>query len=176
MNYFDDTFVEELVVRRNGVKNLLLDVLIVLAAIVLISLCFLIPLLRNIFPAMLAIICVAAYLGIRFQGVEFEYAFTNGDFDVDKIMAKRKRKALVAINQKQIRVMAPYMAEYENETKAYSVSQVIDVSSSRNAAGRWFLIYETDEEKFVFLVFQPSRRLREAMEKFLHSRIKGMES
>ena len=85
MNTYDDTFVEELVVRRNSIKNLLLEVLIVLAAAALAAVVWLF--LSPIFPAMLVILVFAAYLGIKFQGVEFEYSFTNGDLDVDKIMA-----------------------------------------------------------------------------------------
>lgn len=174
MNYYqNDTFVEELVVRKNGVKELLIGIGIVLLAILLIGVCFLF--LAPLFPALLVILVVGAYLGVKFQGVEYEYSFTNGDLDVDKIMAKRKRKRLVEIEQQQIKVMAPYTAEYESETKDYQISQVIDASSSKNAAGRWFLIYETKEGKYVFLVLQPSKRFREALKKYLHSRIKGME-
>lgn len=174
MNTYDDTFVEELVVRRNSVKNLLLEVLIVLAAAALAAVVWLF--LSPIFPAMLVILVFAAYLGIKFQGVEFEYSFTNGDLDVDKIMAKRKRVRMVEINQEQIKAMAPYTAEYESVAKDYSVSQVIDASSSKNAAGRWFIIYENAEGKDVFLVIQPSKRFREAMRKYIRSRMKGMEA
>ncbi len=174
MNYYNDTFVEELVVRRNSVWNLLLMIGMVLAALVLAVASFIF--LSGLFPAILAILVFGVYLGIKFQGVEYEYSFTNGDFDVDKIMAKRKRKRLVEINQKQIKVMAPYTAEYESVTKDYSVSQVIDVSSHKNAAGRWFMIYESNEGKAIFLVFQPSKRFREAMRKYMRSRIKGMDA
>ena len=175
MNYnYEDTFVEELVTRRNGILQLLIDAGIILVALFLVGLVFLfIP---TLLPALLTIAVVGAYLGIRFQGVEFEYAFTNGDFDIDKIMAKRKRKSLVSIDYKAIRVMAPYTAEYESETKDYQVSAVIDASSHKNAAGRWFLIYEDNDGKYTFVVFQPSARMREAMQKYLRSRIKGMDA
>ena len=174
MNNYEDTFVEELVVRHNTIINLLLDVVIIIAAVALAAAVWLF--LSPIFPAMLVILVVAAYLGVKFQGVEFEYSFTNGDLDVDKIMAKRKRVRLVEINQKQIQVMAPYTAEYESVTRDYSVSRVIDVSSSKNAAGRWFMIYEDAEGKYVFLVLQPSKRFREAMQRYIRSRMKGMEA
>ena len=172
-NSFDDTFVEELVVRKNGIVNLLLGLVIVVAAIAVAGVVWIV--LPGIFPAVLAIAVFGCYLGIKFQGVEYEYAFTNGDLDIDKIMAKRKRKKLVEINHKQICVMAPYTAEYESETRGYQVSQVVDASPSKRASGRWFLIYTTDEGKYVFVVFQPSKRLREAMRKYMRSRIKGMD-
>lgn len=174
MNYYNDTFVEELVVRRNSVLNLLAMIGMVLAAFLLAGVSFIF--LSGLFPAILAILVCGVYLGIKFQGVEYEYSFTNGDFDVDKIMAKRKRKSLVEINQKQIKVMAPYTVQYECETKEYNVSSVIDASAHKNAANRWFMIYEDKDGKYVFLVFQPSKRFREAMQKYMRSRIKGMEA
>lgn len=175
MNYYnDDTFVEELVVRRNNIVNLLLMAGMVILAVLVIAAAFLF--LSAIFPAVLVIAICGVYIGIKFQGVEYEYSFTNGDLDIDKIMAKRKRKRLVEINHKQIKVMAPYTMEYEAETKDYKVSQVIDTSAHKNAAGRWFLIYEDQEGKYIFVVFQPSKRLREAMRKYMRSRIKGMDA
>ena len=172
--YEDDTFVEEMIVRKNTGLTLLCELGIVLLALVLAAAVFIF--LSPIFPAMLAIIVFAAYLGIKFQGVEYEYCFTNGDLDIDKIMAKRKRKTLVEINHKQIRIMAPYTAEYESVTKDYKVSSVVNTASHRQAAGQWFFIYENNEGQYVFVVFQPSKRLREAMRKYMRSRIKGMDA
>ena len=172
----DDIFVEEMVIRRKTLANLLLSVLFVLAAVVLAALVFLVPFLRGLMPAMLVILCFGAYLGIKFQYTEYEYSFTNGDFDVDRIQAKRKRTRMLEINQRQIKVMCPYTAEYESETTDYKVTEIKDFSSSKNAAGRWFLICEKDDGGYAFVVFQPSRRLREAFYKYLHrSRMKGME-
>ena len=118
-----------------------------------------------------------AYLGIKFQYVEYEYAFTNGDLDVDRIQAKRKRTRMLEINQRSIQVMAPYTAEYESVTKDYNVTEVRDFSSSKDAAGRWFFIYQREDGGYSFVVLQPSKRFREAMYRYLRSRrMKGMES
>lgn len=175
MNFYqDDTFVEELVVRRNSLVNVLIMFGMVIVGSVIAMAAFVF--LTGLFPAILAIVVAGIYIGIKFQGVEYEYSFTNGDLDIDKIMAKRKRKTLAAVNHKQIQVMAPYTAEYEELTKDYQVSQVIDASAHKNAAGRWFAIYEDKDGKYVFLVFQPSKRLREAMRKYMRSRIKGMDA
>lgn len=169
----DDVFVEEMVVRRKTVWNLLLSVLMVALAVVLtIVLWLFVPFINTV---LILILWFGVYLGIKFQYSEFEYSFTNGDLDIDKIMAKRKRKRLVEINQKQIKVMAPYTAEYESETKEFPVSEVIDCSASKNAAGRWFFIYEKRDGQCAFVVIQPSKRLREAMRRYMRSRIKGMD-
>lgn len=170
----DDIFVEEMVVRRKTVWNLLLSFVMVAAAVALTVLLWLVvPFINTV---LILILWFGVYLGIKFQYVEYEYSFTNGDLDIDKIMAKRKRKRVVEINHKQIKVMAPYTAEFESETRDYKVSEVLDASSSKNAAGRWFFIYEKQDGSCTFVVIQPSKRLREAMRKYMRSRIKGMES
>lgn len=170
----DDIFVEEMVVRRKNLGNFLLSVLIVVTALFLSVVVWLVvPFINSV---LILIILFAAYLGIKFQYVEFEYSFTNGDLDVDKIMAKRKRKRVLEINQKQIQVMAPYTSEFESETKGYQVSEILDFSSYKNAAGRWFMIYEKSDGGYGFAVLQPSPRLREAMGKYLRSRLKGTKA
>ena len=169
----DDIFVEEMVIRRRNLLNLLIGVAAVVLAVALLALVFL--LIPGLMPAMLVIIGFGAYLAIKFQYTEYEYSFTNGDFDVDRILAKRKRKRMLEISQRQIKVMAPYTAEYESETKEYTVAEVQDYGPSKNAAGRWFFIYEKEDGSYAFVVIQPSKRLREAFYKYLRqTRMRGM--
>ena len=171
--YEDAVFVEEMVIRRKTVLNYLAIAGMILVGLALIILVWLaVPFISTV---LIIIVGFAVYLGVRFQYVEYEYSFTNGDLDIDKIMAKRKRKREIEINQRQIKVMAPYTAEYESETKDYKVSEVKDFSSFKNAAGRWFFIYEKQDGTYAFVVFQPSVKMREAMAKYMRSRIKGMK-
>ena len=169
----DDIFVEEMVVRRKTTLNLLISVgIVALAAALALVIWLFIPFIGS---ALTVIVLFAAYLGIKFQYVEYEYSFTNGELDIDKIMAKRKRKRVVETEYRKIKVMAPYTQEFEGETRDYQVSEVIDASSSKNAAGRWFFICEKQDGTYAFVVIQPSKRLREAMGKYLRSRMKGMD-
>lgn len=168
---FDDTFVEELVVRRTTPLSMLIRILLVLFGVLFVLFGFLI--IPYVFPLCLAIICVAIWFLFRAQYVEYEYAFTNGDLDIDRIAGKRHRKQIVSIPESQIRVMAPYQAEYESEVVGYQVSRKYDVSASPKAADRWFLIYEPYEDDYGFLVFQPSPKMRAAMKKYLKDRLKG---
>ena len=171
---FEDTFVEELVVRRTTVLGTLIRVGAILFGILFAMFGFLV--IPMVFPLCLAIVCVLIWFLFRAQYVEYEYAFTNGDLDIDRISGKRHRKRIVSIPESQIRVMAPYQAEYESEVTGYQVSRKYDVSASSRAAGRWFLIYEPYENDYGFLVFQPSERMRTAMGKYLKERLKGEQA
>lgn len=171
---FDDTFVEELVVRRPTVFSTLIRVALVIVGVLFVMFGFLV--IPYVFPLCLAIVCVLIWFLFRAQYVEYEYAFTNGDLDIDRIAGKRHRKQLLSIHESKIRVMAPYEAEYEGEVRGYQVSRKLDVSESARAAGRWFVIYEPYENDYGFLVFQPSERMRTAMKKYLKDRMKGEQA
>ena len=159
----------ELLVRKR--MMLLTLVLLVLFGLLFTMFGFLI--IPYVFPLCLAIVCVLIWFLFRAQYVEYEYAFTNGDLDIDRISGKRHRKRIASIPESQIRVMAPYEAAYESEVTGYQVSRKYDASASSRAAGRWFLIYEPYENDYGFLVFQPSAKLRTAMKKYLKDRLKG---
>lgn len=192
----NDIFVEELVVCRGNLKTRLMQVgVIVLAIILLIADLLFVPLVA---PVTFVVICVVAFFVFRWLSTEYEYSFTNGDLDVDRISGRRWRRRMLEINHKQIKVMAPYTQEYESEVVDYKVRGTMDFSASSRAAGRWFMIVEMGEPipqvsrsqdphairrartkyqegDLVFVVFQPSKRLRDAMQTFLRSRIKGNE-
>ena len=190
----NDIFVEELITCRGGVKTRLMQVgVILLAVILLIADLLFVPLVA---PVTFVVICVVAFFVFRWLNTEYEYSFTNGDLDVDRISGRRWRRRMLEIGQKQIKVMAPYTQEYESEVVDYKVRGTMDFSASTRAAGRWFMIVEMGEPipqvsrsqdphairrarnkyqqgDLVFVVFQPSKRLRDAMQTYLRSRIKG---
>ena len=47
----------------------------------------------------------------RVRKIEYDYTYTNGTFEVDKIIGGAKRKNLLAINTDQIVVLAPAKTE-----------------------------------------------------------------
>ena len=63
-----------------------------------------------------AICLIAITLGIflykRNLFVEFEYAFTNGEVDVDKILNMKKRKRILTFNVKDIEIMAEENSDF----------------------------------------------------------------
>lgn len=101
-----DVFVEQIVKKKMESKEKLTAVGIAVAAL---ALCCVIFFLSGYLMAFTLVLVAAAIFGaywlITNLNMEFEYAITNGDITVDKIIARRRRKRVVSIDAKEVEVM-----------------------------------------------------------------------
>lgn len=95
------------------------------------------------------------------RSLEYEYALTNGELDLDRIVSRRRRKRLFSGNVKEFESVAPQKSVYwSNEFKA--LKKVIDVTSGKDAEGVWFIVTQIGGERGVIL-FQPTSAMIDAM-------------
>lgn len=80
--------------------------------------------LMNVFANIIvAILFILLAVGMYFLKskffVEFEYTFTNGDVDIDKIIEMKKRKRVLSFNMKDVQILAPedsyYIKDFSNK-------------------------------------------------------------
>lgn len=94
-----DTFIEQLVKKQSTGIDILKKVGIGLGAAVICVVAA--PFILSQFGSFAMLLCAAAiWFAVRLisaQNVEYEYIVTNGELDVDKIMAKRTRKRLITV-------------------------------------------------------------------------------
>lgn len=120
-----------------------------------------------IFTALFPVSIITAGLGALFfflkqkEYVEYEYVFTNGDVDIDIIMAAKKRKRLVSFDTKSVTAMAPVgslfldgapkgkkIIAYPKTNKAKVFIAIVNKDNAVNE------IYFTPNEEFVNLCFR----------------------
>ena len=95
------------------------------------------------------------------RNLEFEYALTNGELDIDRIQARRKRKRIFSAHGKEFELVAPVRsAYYSNELKA--LKKVIDASAGKDAEGVWFILTHIGGERGIIL-FQPTSGMIDAL-------------
>lgn len=99
-----DNFYEQLVTTyktfQYKISNILLYITIILSAGLLLIFAFI--------PAIISILCaVGVYFLKRQFYVEYEYDFTNGEIDIDKILEKSKRMRNLTFNIKDVELLAP---------------------------------------------------------------------
>lgn len=82
---------------------------------------------------------IAYYLILPNLDLEYEYLYVGGDIDIDKIMARRKRKRVGSYSKDNLEVMAPtgsdHVASYIKNAK------VKDYTSADPEAKSWTLVY-----------------------------------
>lgn len=100
--------------------------------------------------------------------VEFEYIFTNGEIDVDKIMAKRKRKRLVTVKVSGFNEFDVYKPAAHDLSK-YEVKY--DVAVAPNEEGTYYATFSNKEGKRCILIFTPDERVLTAINSIYRRRV-----
>lgn len=151
-----DVFCEYIVkVKKNPVELTISALGIILAVILLgFSLFFLFTPFSSFVLLIDAGVVYGAYILITHFNVEYEYILTNGDIDIDKIIAKRKRKRVLSFSTKEFEIVAPYK-QGENYTN------VLDLGT-RNYENAYYAVFSKDGQKKT-LVFNPPQKMIEAM-------------
>ena len=91
-----DVFVEQLVKKPANGKTLALKILIIFGVIIVSAFCLYLTLLGIILALLLIFAAIyGGYYLITGLNAEYEYIITNGEIDIDKIIAQRKRKRLI---------------------------------------------------------------------------------
>lgn len=169
-----DNFAEQLVKRSetsaDKTKRLILIIVGVFFTVVIAGLAVL-QLTKPIFAMLGLILAVAAGYGTYFavQGsyVEYEYTFTNGELDVDKIVAKKKRTAMVSTDIKKFTAFGKYtdgMDESEDMT--------VVIASDNIASHEYYADFQHEEYGLTRLIFAPDERILDNIKKSLPPQLK----
>ena len=163
-----DIFIEYMVRRRSTAKIKLLKLGIVLLAIVVGGALFvassLIEAISFLSVAFLAGAGFGAYHLITSMNVEFEYSLTNGELDVDKIVAERKRRRLVTVRCRDVMDFGRYN-EDDHKSKTYQ-NKIFACDNPKND-DVWFFTFPDKLKGETLLVFNASERMLSGMKPFL---------
>ncbi len=105
---------------------------------------------------------------IRGRNLEYEYAVTNGDLDIDMIIAKRKRKRLFSANCKDFEILARVSHEKFNEAK--NIANKIIAVSSKDSQDIYFLTMHYKEARTLVL-FEPDERMLKAFKTYIPKKV-----
>lgn len=164
-----DIFLEQIVEKRSTGIDVLKKVGIVLAAVIICAFAILIlPQISQLLATLNVFIVVAAGYGawylITSMNVEYEYILTNGEIDIDKIIARRKRKRLITVNTRQFTAFGPYRPqEHANET----YTSTIMACSSINDPNTYYAVCEHSKFGKCILIFNPNEKIIETAKQFM---------
>ncbi len=153
----DDYYTELLIKRKNGLREHLLALLLIIAVLTSIMSVFFIPGILGFFVPIIVI--VAAYFLFRRLSVEYEYQYVNGDLDIDKIYYKTRRKHVFSMNVSELECLAP--ADHP-KLKEYHASKVLDFTSHTDVTKEYAMILSAGTDQ-VEVLFEPNEEILEGL-------------
>ncbi|MFP4697548.1 MAG: DUF6106 family protein [Eubacteriales bacterium] len=156
-----DIFLEQIVKRKQTIKVMATKALILTLAFVLILLVLPFPFINIVGTIIVAWL---AYYFFTNQNVEYEYIFTSGELDFDKVLNKRKRKKVTSIDAKSIIIMAPALSS-EHKSEFNSYSKKYDCSSGEITEKTYVIMISRNKNK-IKILFEPNNKILEAIKSY----------
>lgn len=156
-----DMFVEQIVAKQKGIKEYAIIFGSITALLIIVM--FVLPYLLAFGPlAFLLLVGIGYGLWwlLTSLNIEYEYSVTNGDIDIDRIIAKRKRKRIVSVRGSKIEVLEPYNAA---DYAARRFDRRVIAAPSPNSDMLWCFSYRSKKGGHTLVVFQPEERVLNAL-------------
>lgn len=160
-----DVFLEQIVKKQSTVKEKIGKALILFGCVFLSLAIFFVSfatgaLGNDYFGTLLFLLVVAplflAWYIITGLNLEFEYIYTNGEIDFDKISAKRKRKRITTIRISSFEVFELYDHEkYKNE----KFDKVIHASACYQYDDTYCVTFRGKDGQHILMTFSPNEKL-----------------
>lgn len=115
----------------------------------------------------LALCGFGLYWLISSQSWEVEYAVTNGDIDIDRIIARRDRKTIVRVRGDKIESLLPVQMMPKDKT----YDRVVMAAQSM-ASATWAFTYHSKKSGSTVVYFEPNDGILENLKKGLSGTVR----
>jgi len=170
-----DVFLEHIVKKVSTMRETMIRLGIVAAALVVIYIMLTLsasfPILSAVMPAAFVALCFGAYKLFTAQNYEFEYIVTNGELDIDKIIARRARKRILNVKPNDFELLAPYNDNHKAEYNRGEFAKTIDATSSKYAKNIWFGVATTKKDGRIRFLFEPTEKMIENMRQHMPRKV-----
>ena len=113
---------------------------------------------------------IACYFVIPKTDVEYEYLFINGDFDIDMIMSKTKRKKVSSFKLSEADLAAPLNSHRMDYYNGNQKMKVMDFSSGNPEHKRFGIITKMNGD-LCKIILEPDEALAKAMKNSAPSKV-----
>ncbi len=172
-----DVFCEQLLKRKDRPVEKAMKVIIVAIAGVVVALCLTITVLRifgaisGLFVPLAFGVGIATFFYIRSLYIEYEYSLTNGEFDIDKIIGRSKRKSMYSFKLREVEEFGIYDNDKErlaNRQFDFRVSPVNFMDK-----GLYYCIVRDNQHGVGLVILQPNDKIKDGMKIFLPRQVQG---
>lgn len=160
MDHFAEYMIKKKPDSRDNTKKIVILLLLILLCAGTIFMVFLTGI-----PFLLLITCAliyGAYFLLSGLSVEYEYAVTNGEMDVDKIIARRKRIHLISVKASQFDAFGPLTEEVPE-----AAERTLVLCTDNSGEGEYYADLTTEDYGETRIVFTPNQAVIDALAEFL---------
>jgi len=143
-----DIFKEQLIKKKPTRKDAFIRVSLIVTVILLIFIILSIPMLVSLAPILIIAALFGAWYATSFLKVEYEYAFTDGELDIDVIYNRSRRKRKFSARVNDFIIMA-HVEDNEHMGEFKGAQDMFDYSSGVTTA-----------DSYAFLVNYKGRRTK----------------
>ncbi len=113
---------------------------------------------------------VASYFVIPRTDLEYEYLFVNGEFDIDMVMSKSKRKKVMSMNLSEADLVAPLDSHRMDYYNGNSRLKTLDYSSGNQQHRRFAVIIKSGGENCKIII-EPDEQMARAIKNSAPSKV-----
>ena len=121
---------------------------------------------------------VASYFVIPRTDLEYEYLFVNGEFDIDMVMSKSKRKKVMSMNLSEADLVAPLDSHRMDYYNGNSRLKTLDYSSGNQQHRRFAVIIKSGGETVSYthlraheIIIEPDEQMAQAIKNSAPSKV-----
>jgi len=171
-----DVFVEQIVKKPSAGKDTALKILIgagtaLLGAACIFVFLFIIPF-AGLGLLLLFGICYGGYFLLTNLDCEYEYIVTNGDIDIDKIVAKRKRMRLITAKANTFEAFGEYNGSTPPAAEGATVVNAAGINEFGGDTKTCYADFKHASAGDVRLIFTPEEKVIEAITPFLPAAVR----
>ena len=169
-----DSYTEQIVIHKKTGRDLIISIIMILSILGIVALGFLLGVLINFYFVIVGFFLAAfdiyfcCYV-ITGRNVEYEYAVTNNNLQIDKIMAKRRRKEILSIDINRIEGMDTVG---ENRLSDAKCNRVMYLGTNNDDASQYRFIVLTNKYGRIMVVFAPNEKIMSALKMYLKPEVK----
>lgn len=164
-----DVFCEYIVTKKKDLLDYLLIFSVAVAAIIITYILMMLMIMFSPFSTIILFLIVGVWWGgvqlIKGRNIEYEYILTNNELDIDKIVAKSRRKRVCSVDFNHIELCASISdPDFLNVYNNHGEKTVKNFAGDLAANNAYFVDFSKDSQQ-VRVIFQPSKRMLEGIKK-----------
>jgi hypothetical protein len=166
-----DIFIEKIVTKKKETMDSLIQGLLIFGGIVLAYIVLSLGAVfsKNIGFFLAAGVIYLTYRLVKARNIEFEYAITNGDLDIDKIIAQRKRKRIFSSSCKDFEIVAKLSCDKFNQD-VKNIKNQIHAETYNTSPNIYFVVLNYGGIRTV-VFFEPDSRMINSFKTYIPKKV-----